>query len=142
MVNNVFKKQILRKRKREATARAQVRALPSVPRIMLSPGYVNPVTLEFPKKSIIVYEITNRRTGRKDYFDKETFWKLARRAPNNYWLLTADPTKPLPGVRNPMTRSNVFPRNVRRVTVGARPSPTKAAKKVASVWRKKTRKSH
>jgi hypothetical protein len=127
-----------RANKKAATARSRVKALPKVPRIMLSPGYVNPITLNFPKGSVVIYEIKNHKTGRKDYFDKDTFWKLASRAPNNYWLLMADPKKPL-GFRNPSTRSNVYPRNVRRVTVAAKkktPSPKAAAKKIQSAVRK------
>jgi len=120
------------------TMRNEVRDLPKVPRILIEPNYVNPITLNFPKGSLIVYEITNRRTGRKDYFDKDTFWKLAKRVQNNYGLLMADPKKPL-GFKNPTTRSNVYPRNVRRVTVAPKkktPSPTAAAKKIQSAVRK------
>lgn len=137
LFKNARKKQEVRRAKAQATARSRVAALPKVPHIMLSPGYVNPVTLNFPKGSIIVYEITNRRTGRKDYFDKSTFWKLAKHAPDNYWLLMADPKKPL-GFRNPTTRSNVYPRNVQRVTVAAKkkPSPGSAARKIQSAVRK------
>ena len=140
-------KHFARKLKRQSEARAKVRALPAVPRIMLSPGYVNPITLESVKGGLVVYEITNRRTGRKDYFDKATFWKLVKRIPDDYWLLTADPKKPLPGVRNPLTRSNVYPRNVRRVIARPKPkTPTRsaAARKIQSVYRKKVaaRKSH
>jgi len=127
-----------RNAKARAIATSRVKALPKVPRVMLSPNYVNPITLNFPKGSIIIYEIIDRRTGRKDYFDKNTFWKLARHAPNNYWLLMADPKKPL-GFKNPTTRSNVYPRNVRRVTVAAKkktPSPKTAAKKIQSAVRK------
>lgn len=136
-------KHFTRKLKSQAQARAKVRALPAVPRIMLSPGYVNPVTLNTVKGGLIVYEITNRRTGRKDYFDKSTFWKLVKRIPDDYWLLMADPKKPLPGVRNPLTRSNVYPRNVRRVTVSTKPkAPTRsaAARKIQAAFR--ARKSH
>lgn len=140
MADNVFRKQILRKRKAASEARAKVKALPALPRVLLSPGYVNPVTLNFPKGSVVVYEITNRSTGRKDYFDKATFWKLMGRAPNNYGLLMADPKRPVPGLRNPMTRGNVYPRNVRRVTVAPKRSPTQATKKIAAGWRQKLRK--
>lgn len=150
---NVITKHYLRKHKRASEARAKIKALPKMPRIMLSPGYVNPITLNFPRGSLVVYEITNHATGRKDYFDKNTFWTLMKRMPNNYWLLMADPKKPLPGVRNPMTRSNVYPRNVRRVTVAPKPktpSRSAAARKIASALRKKvatkkknnSRKSH
>jgi hypothetical protein len=139
MLKNIVKKQKARLSKAYATARTEVAALPKVPRILLEPNYVNPITLNFPKGSIIIYEITNRRTGRKDYFDKDTFWKLARRPPDNYGLLIADPKKPL-GFKNPATRSNVYPRNVRRVTVAAKkktPSPKTAAKKIQSAYRKR-----
>jgi hypothetical protein len=128
----------VRNAKARAIATSRVKALPKVPRVMLSPNYVNPITLNFPKGSLVIYEIIDRITGRKNYFDKDTFWKLAKRAPNNYWLLMADPKKPL-GFRNPTTRSNVYPRNVRRVTVAAKkktPSPTAAAKKIQSAVRK------
>jgi hypothetical protein len=138
MLKNAIAKQKQRLNKAYAIARTEVAALPKVPRILLQPNYVNPITLTFPSGSVIVYEITNRKTGRKDYFDKDTFWKLAKRAPDNYGMLIADPKKPL-GFRNPMTRSNVYPRNIRRVTVAAKkktPSPTAAAKKIQSAVRK------
>lgn len=138
LFKNAFKKQNERRAKAQAVARSRVAALPKVPRILLSPGYVNPITLNFPNGSVVVYEIKNHKTGRKDYFDKDTFWKLAKHAPNNYWLLMADPKKPL-GFRNPTTRSNVYPRNVRRVTVAAKkktPSPKTAAKRIQSAVRK------
>jgi hypothetical protein len=124
-----------RAEKKRAQAISKIKELPKIPRVMLSPGYVNPITLNFPKGSLVVYEIINHRTGRKDYFDKNTFWKLARHAPNNHWLLMADPKKPL-GFKNPATRSNVYPRNVRRVTVRPRPSPKTAARKIVSAARK------
>jgi len=138
MLKNVVKKRKERLNKAYSMARQEIAALPKVPRIFLEPNYVNPITLNFPKGSFIMYEITNRRTGRKDYFDKDTFWKLAQRAPNNYGLLIADPKKPL-GFKNPTTRSNVYPRNVRRVTVAAKPkTPTRsaAARKIQSAVRK------
>lgn len=126
-----------RNAKARAIATSRVRNLPKVPRVMLSPNYVNPITLNFPRGSVIIYEIIDRITGRKNYFDKDTFWKLAKRAPNNYWLLMADPKKPL-GFKNPTTRSMIYPRNVRRVTVAAKktPSPKTAAKKIVSAARK------
>lgn len=135
---NALQKFRMRTEKLRQTMRNETRALPKVPRILLAPNYVNPITLNFPKGSIIVYEITNRITGRKDYFDKDTFWKLAKRVHDNYGLMIADPKKPL-GFKNPTTRSNVYPRNVRRVTVAAKkktPSPTAAAKKIQTVVRK------
>ena len=135
---NPYQKVAERAKKIQNEIRNEIRALPKVPRIMLSANYVNPITLEFPKGSMIVYEITNRVTGRKNYFDRATFWKLAKRSPDDYGLLLANPKKPL-GFKNPTTRSNVYPRNVRRVTVAAKkktPSPKTAAKKIQAAARK------
>jgi hypothetical protein len=124
-------KVLAREKKYLATKRSQVKALPKVPTIFLRNNYVNPITLNFPGGNLVVYQITDRTTGRKDYFDRDTFWKLARRSKNNYWLLMADPKKPLPGMRNPMTRGNIYPRNVRRVMVKP------AAKKIQNALRRK-----
>lgn len=138
---DVLQKKLNRMHKAYSTAREEARALPKVPRILLEPNYINPITLQFPKGSVIVYEITNRRTGRKDYFDKNTFWKLAKRAQDNYGMLIADPKKSL-GFKNPLTRTNVYPRNVRRVTVAAKkktPSPTTAAKRIQAAVRARKR---
>jgi hypothetical protein len=116
-MNAYFRKVIDRGEKKRQTKRAEVKSLPKVPTIFLKDNYVNPITLNFPGGGLIVYQITDRTTGRKDYYDKDTFWKLAKRSKNNYWLLMADPKKPIPGLRNPMTRGNVYPRNVQRVKV-------------------------
>ena len=54
-------------------------------------------------------------------------------------LRKADPKVPIPGVRNPVTRGPIYPRNVRRVAVKAKAkSPTRsaAAKKIQSAVRK------
>ena len=126
-----LRKVLARQNKYLAEKRSQVKALPKVPTIFLRNNYVNPVTLNFPGGNLAVYQITDRNTGRKDYYDRDTFWKLARRSKNNYWLLMADPKKPLPGMRNPMTRGNIYPRNVRRVMVKP------AAKRIQNVVRRK-----
>ena len=118
--------------------RAKVRALPEIPRVILAENYVNPITLNFPK-SIVVYEIKNRTTGRKDYYDKKTFFMLMKMLTNDYNLLMRNPKEPIPGAKNPMTRGPIYPRNVRRVTVAAKkktPSPKAAAKKIQSAVRK------
>lgn len=127
-----------RSKKKEANM-AQVRALPVVPRVVLNANYVNPITLNFPRSSMIVYEVKNRSTGRKDYYDVNTFWKLMKMIKNDYKLLMMNPKMPIPGARNPVTRGPIYPRNVRRVTVAAKkktPSPKTAAKKIQSAVRK------
>lgn len=129
--------------RRRAAARAnaisRVRALPRIPRVILNSNYVNPITLNFPKGSLMVYELKNKKTGRVDYYDKSTFWHLMAMPANNYKLLMMNPKEPIPGVRNPMTRNPIYPRNVRRVTVAVKkktPSPNAAAKKIQSAVRK------
>jgi hypothetical protein len=100
----------LREQVREAKERAakrvsrrvvETRALPKVPRVILNSNYVNPVTLGFPK-GIVVYEITNKFTGRKNYYDKPTFSKLIKQFTNDYNLLMRNPKEPIPGARNPV----------------------------------------
>lgn len=134
----VHAKQRVRKMRAAAHARAKVMALPKIPRVVLNSNYVNPITLSFPSESIVVYEVKNRRTGRTNYYDKKTFWGLLGRASNNYNLLLMNPKAPIPGVRNPVTRNPIYPRNVRRVTVATKktPSPNTAARKIQSAVRK------
>jgi hypothetical protein len=117
---------------------AEVKALPEVPRVFLNTNYVNPITLNFPK-GIIVYQIKNRSTGRTNYYDKQTFWKLMKMLKNDYDLLMRNPKVPIPGARNPVTRGPIYPRNVRRVTVATKkktPSPNTAANKIKTAIRK------
>ncbi len=131
-----IKKRDERRSKKKNSRKQGIEALPKVPKVILNQNYVNPITLEFPKSSMIVYEIKNRTTGRKDYYDIPTFWKLMGMIRNNYKLLTMDPKKPI--ARNPVTRGNIYPRNVRRVTVKAKPkTPSKsaAARKIQSAVR-------
>lgn len=113
-------------------------ALPVIPSLILANNYVNPITLDFPKGPV-VYEIKNRFTGRANYYDKQTFWKLMKMAQNDYALFMRNPKIPIPGVRNPVTRNPIYPRNVRRVTVKPKkktPSPKTAARKIQSAVRK------
>ena len=112
--------------------------MPRIPRVILEANYVNPITLNFPKNTV-VYEIKNRTTGRTNYYNKATFRKLITAFKNDYNLLMMNPKAPIPGARNPVTRGPIYPRNVRRVTVAAKkktPSPNTAAKKIQSAVRK------
>lgn len=118
----------------------KLKALPRLVTIKVNTNYVNPVTLNKVPYGPTVYEVRNSKTGRIDYYDKLTFWKLMPRVvKNNYNLLLLNPKEPIPGVRNPMTRGAVFPRNVRRVIAKPKtktPSPNTAAKKIQSAVRK------
>jgi len=133
-----LQKKKARKVKRLSMKRSIVKALPKVPKVILDQNYVNPITLEFPSGSVIVYEIKNRTTGRKNYYDKKTFWSLITMLKNNYNLLMANPKSPIKGARNPVTRGPIYPRNVRRVTVKAKaktPTKSAAARKIQSAVR-------
>ena len=137
----------LREQVRKVKARAakrmsrritEARALPKIPRVILNSNYVNPITLAFPS-GVVIYEITNKFTGRRNYYDKPTFAKLIKQFNSDYNLMMMNPKVPIPGARNPMTRNPIYPRNIRRVTVAAKkktPSPTAAAKKIQSAVRK------
>ena len=140
-------KSSLREQVRKAKERAnkfisrrilETRALPKIPRVILNSNYVNPITLGFPK-GVVIYEIRNKFTGRKNYYDKPTFSKLIKQFTTDYNLMLMNPKEPIPGARNPVTRNPIYPRNVRRVTVAAKkktPSPKTAAKKIQSAVRK------
>lgn len=124
--------------KKASVARSRVAAMPRIPHVILEANYVNPITLNFPKNTVI-YEIKNRTTGRTNYYNKATFRKLITAFKNDYNLLMSNPKVPIPGARNPVTRGAIYPRNVRRVTVAAKkktPSPKTAAKKIQSAVRK------
>jgi hypothetical protein len=136
-LNNLRKKKERGAKARQVAISKRI-ALPTIPHIVLMNNYINPVTLNFPKGPI-VYEIRNRFTGRTNYYDKQTFWKLMKMLKNDYDLLMRNPKVPIPGARNPVTRGPVYPRNVRRVTVAAKkktPSPKTAARKIQSAVRK------
>ena len=137
-INTQLRKITARANKRVTRRMAEARALPKVPRIILELNYVNPITLDFPK-GVVVYEIKNRFTGRKNYYDKPTFTKLIKQFTSDYNLLMMNPKLPIPGARNPVTRNPIYPRNIRRVTVAPKkktPSPKTAAKKIQSAYRK------
>jgi hypothetical protein len=101
--------------KRTSKSRSQSKALPKVPVVALPPDYTDPVTLS-PPKNRMVYQVTNRTTGRKNYYNKRTLLGLIGRQLTNYQLLLADPKVAL--FANPMTRGGVYPRNIQRVTRG------------------------
>lgn len=133
-----MKKIANRRSKKRANTKSRANAMPRIPRVILDANYVNPITLGWPR-STVVYEIRNRFTGRTNYYDKETFRKLITAFKNDYNLLMMNPKVPIPGARNPVTRNPIYPRNVRRVTVAAKkktPSPNTAARKIQSAARK------
>ena len=134
----IIKKRKTRANKAKSVKRAKVAALPAIPKVILNQNYINPVTLEFPKGTV-VYEIQNKTTGRKNYYNKETFKKIITQFKNDYNLMMANPKSPIPGVRNPMTRGAIYPRNIRRVTVKAK-SKSAAARKIQSAVRKHLKK--
>ena len=134
---------IAKRKERKASAssakRSRVAALPKIPRVILDINYVNPVTLEFPK-GVVIYEVKNRFTGRKNYYNKATFIAIIKRFTNDYNLMLMNPKEPIPGARNPVTRNPIYPRNIRRVTVSPKkktPSPNAAVKKIQSAYRKR-----
>jgi|APGre2960657444_1045066.scaffolds.fasta_scaffold18831_2 hypothetical protein len=118
-------------KKRYATIN-KLKALPRIQNVFVRNNYVNPVTLNAIPYGPTVYHVKDPRTGRVDYYDKATFWRLMHQgAPNiknNYNLLMADPKRGL--FKNPVTRSNIKTRNIIRVRVKP------AAKKIQSAVRK------
>ena len=132
-----LKKAETRAAKYKEVRRGKVAALPTIPKVILDANYVNPVTLEFPK-GVVIYEIKNKTTGRKNYYDKNTFKKIITQFKNDYNLLMMNPKSPIKGARNPVTRGAIYPRNVRRVTVKAKaktPTKSAAARKIQSAVR-------
>jgi len=131
------KKRVNRAAKKKMALKSRALALPKIERVKLENNYVNPVTLNALPRNVVIYEITNRLTGRKNYYNSTTFWKLTGRTKNNYALLMANPKSPI--FRNPMTRTNVYPRNIKRVMAKKsikKMTPTAAAKKIQSAVRK------
>ena len=136
-MNNLQKVQG-RLEKARAARFSRAKALPPVPRVILNANYVNPITLNFPKR-MVVYEIKNRTTGRTNYYNNETFRKLITAFKTDYALLLANPKAPIPGARNPVTRNPIYPRNIRKVAVVKKkkiPSPRTAAKTIQKAVRK------
>jgi hypothetical protein len=94
----------------------------------------------------VVYKIKDPVTGRIDYYNKQTFWRLVKgTVKNNSQLLTNRKKNLFP---NPVTRQTIKAKNVERVVIRAKPktpSRSAAARKIASALRKKVlraRKSH
>jgi len=115
----------------------KLKALPRINTVYVNANYINPVTLSKVPTGLTVYEVKDPRTGRVDYYDKATFWNLVRRksktVKNNFNLLTKRKNVVL---SNPVTRSNVRAKNVKRVQVKYRSSPASAAKKIQKAVRK------
>ena len=133
MVNDSKRKVRAVKKWVETVKRTQ--ALPVPLTMFIANNYMNPVTLRAPPYGVAIYMITDPRTGRKNFYNKATIHKLAKL--NNYGILMANRKKPI--FKNPMTRSNVYPKNVRRVIVKPKkktPSRSVAAKKIQSAVRK------
>jgi hypothetical protein len=99
--------------KRSRKAASERKALPKLLRNTVPTNYKNPVTLS--PVSGVVYRVTNRKTGRKNYYPKSIIEQLIGRNMSNYQLLMASPKRAL--FRNPATRGGVFPRNIMRVKV-------------------------
>jgi hypothetical protein len=140
LVIDGLKRKIRTAKKRYQTIN-RLKALPVIRNVYIRNNYVNPVTLNKIPSGPTVYHVKDARTGRVDYYDKATFWRLMpKNIKNNYNLLMADPQRPL--FKNPLTRTNVKTRNVQRVRVKpAGAKIVKAVKKHISK-KKKARKSH
>ena len=109
----------------------RAKALPKVPGVYIANNYINPVTLDAPPRKVIVYKVTNRTTKRTNYYDAQTFWRLAGHQRNNYKLLMFDPKKNI--FTNPYTRGVVRARNVQRVRVKG--TVSNAANKIKRAYR-------
>jgi hypothetical protein len=143
-------KQKIRARKARYAAQNRLKALPRIKYVYVNANYANPVTLNKVPSGPTVYQVKDPKTGRLDYFDKATFWRLLRQhAPNiknNYNLMMALPSRAL--FPNPLTRTGIATRNIQRVIARPKPkTPTRsaAARKIQSAYRKKVlraRKSH
>jgi hypothetical protein len=96
----------------------------------------------------VVYKVRDPKTGRIDYYAKDTFWKLMIKASNiknNHNLMMASPRRAL--FPNPVTRVGITTRNIQRVIAKPKPkTPTRsaAARRIQSAFRKRVaaRKSH
>jgi hypothetical protein len=113
-------------------------AMPKIRLITINSNYTNPVTLGPPPAGVVVYKIKDPVTGRTDYYNKQTFWRLVKGAVKNNSQLLIDRKKNL--FPNPVTRQIIQAKNVERVVVRAKPkTPTRsaAAAKIASALRKR-----
>jgi hypothetical protein len=122
--------------------------LPRIKTVYINSSYINPVSL-FPVPSgIVIYKVRDPKTGRIDYYAKDTFWKLMIKASNiknNHNLMMASPRRAL--FPNPVTRVGITTRNIQRVIAKPKPkTPTRsaAARRIQSAFRKRVaaRKSH
>ena len=127
----------------------RLKSLPKLKIVYVNSGYVNPITLNTVPSGPTVYRIRDPKTGRVDYYDKTTFWRLIRQhspnIKNNYNLMMALPRRVL--FPNPMTRTGTTTRNIQRVITRPKPkTPTRsaAARKIQTAYRKRVaaRKSH
>jgi len=101
-----------RKVKKAKVRKAQKKALPKIKQVSVPKNYTSHIT-QGPMKDAVFYMLTNRGTGRKNYFTKTEIGKIVGRSMSNYNILMADPKKSL--FRNPVTRNPVYPRNLQRV---------------------------
>jgi hypothetical protein len=101
-----------RKLKKSRISKSRVAALPKVRSVKVPSNYINPLTRS-PMKEAIFYMLTNRGTGRKNYFTLAEIGKLVGRSLTNYQLLMFDPKKQM--FRSPVTRNPVYARNLQRV---------------------------
>lgn len=146
MSDDAFRRAIIADLKRKVRAAKlryskinRLKALPKIKTVRIDANYVNPITLNSVPSGPTVYEVKNSVTGRVDYYDKKTFWKLMPvKVKNNYNLLTSDPKTAL--FKNPVTRGNVKPRNVARVHIKKALSKSVAAKKIQNAVRKHLKK--
>lgn len=138
-------KRKLRALKQRYMLKNRLAAMPKIRLITINSNYTNPVTLGPPPAGVVVYKIKDPVTGRIDYYNKQTFWRLVKGAvKNNSQLLTNRKKNLFP---NPVTRQTIKAKNVERVVVRVKPktpSRSAAARKIASALRKKVaaRKSH
>lgn len=112
--------------------------MPKIRVVPVNANYINPVTLEAPPKGVVVYKVHDPVTGRLDYYNKVTFWRLVGRSAKNNWNLFVNRKKRL--FVNPVTRAVIQAKNVERVVVRPKPktpSRSAAAAKIKNALRKK-----
>jgi len=137
-INAQNAKRKLRSPKAKEAARNKAIALGRVPNVSVPKNYVNPVTHNTPPKGVIVFRVTDKSTGRVNYYNRATLFRLLSNfIKTNYNLLMTDPKKAL--FRNPVTRGNVKARNIQRVRIiksAKTPTKSAAARKIQSAVRK------
>lgn len=102
-----------RRSKSRSRAKSRSRNLPKIRTANLPSNYINPVRLS--PVTGVVYQVTNRFTGRKNWYQKSVLNKLIGRTITNYDILMFNPKVPM--FKNPVTRNPVFARNLQRVRV-------------------------